>query len=50
MGVFKRWVESKDGFKTPYWYFRYAVNGKERWESVGKAGVVTKTVTQSKLE
>lgn len=50
MGAFKRWVKSKDGSKTPYWYIRYTVNGKEKWESVGKVGEVTKTVAQSKLE
>jgi integrase len=50
MGVLKRWTKSKDGARTAYWYIRYTVNGKEKWESVGKAGVVTKTVAQSKLE
>ena len=50
MGVFKRWIKSKDGSNTPYWYIRYAVNGKEKWESVGKTGVVTKTLAQAKLE
>ncbi len=50
MGVFKRWIKSKDGSKTPYWYIRYTVNGREKWESVGKTGVVTKTVAQAKLE
>ncbi len=28
---------------------RYTVNGKEKWESVGKAGEVTKTVAQARL-
>ncbi len=50
MGVFKRWVKSKDGSKTPYWYIRYGMNGKMKWESVGKVGIVTKTVAQKKLE
>lgn len=49
MGVFKRWIQSKDGSKTAYWYIRYTVNGKEKWESVGKSGMVTKTVAQAKL-
>lgn len=50
MGVFKRWVSSKDGTKTPYWYIRYTVNGKDKWEGVGKAGQITKTVAQQRLE
>jgi len=51
MGVFKRWINSKDGNKTAYWYIRYSLgNGKEKWESVGKVGQVTKTMAQAKLE
>lgn len=50
MGVFKRWRKAKDGSKTAYWYIRYSVDGKEKWESAGKAGEVTKAVTQRKLE
>ena len=49
MGVFKRWIQSKDGSKTAYWYIRYWVNGKEKWESVGKQGEITKTVAQARL-
>jgi len=49
MGVFKRWIKSKDGSKTPYWYMRYTVNGKEKWESIGKAGEITKTVALARL-
>ena len=50
MGVFKRWIKSKNGFKTAYWYIRYSFNGKDHWESVGKVGEVTKSVAQSKLD
>jgi len=50
MGVFKRWHEHKDGSKTAYWYIRYTINGKDKWESIGKAGPITKTVAQTKLE
>ncbi|GBD38674.1 MAG: hypothetical protein KatS3mg078_2252 [Deltaproteobacteria bacterium] len=50
MGVFKRWIKSKDGKKTAYWYIRYMVNGKDKWESVGKVGLVTKAMAQAKLE
>lgn len=50
MGVFKRWIKSKDGAKTPYFYIRYALNGKIKWESVGKVGIVTKAVAQRKLD
>ena len=50
MGVFKRWIKSKNGTKTPYWYIRYTVNGKEKWESVGKVGEITKAIAQAWLE
>ncbi|MDA2920701.1 Arm DNA-binding domain-containing protein [Desulfobacterota bacterium AH_259_B03_O07] len=50
MGVFKRWVKSKESTKTAYWYVRYSINGKDKWESVGKVGDVTKLVAQRKLE
>jgi integrase len=46
MGVFKRWVKSRDGAKTAYWYMRYTLNGKDKWESVGKVGHITKAVAQ----
>ncbi len=49
MGVFKRWRKYEDGSKVPYWYIRYAVNGKIKWEAVGKAGVVTKDVALRRL-
>ncbi len=48
MGVFRRWITSKKG-KTPYWYIRYTVNKKQKWESIGKAGEVTKSVAQAQL-
>ena len=48
MGVFKRKVKSKKG-TTEYWYIRFAVNGKETWESIGKVGIVTKAVAQAVL-
>ena len=38
MGAFKRWIKSQDGVKTAYWYIRFMVNGKEKWESIGKVG------------
>jgi integrase len=50
MGVFKRRRKSKDGSMVPYWYIRYAYNGKIKWEGVGKVGVVTKDVARAKLE
>lgn len=50
MGLLKRLIKSKAGSKNAYWYIRYTVNGKERWESVGKAGEVTKAVAQARLE
>ena len=50
MGVFKRWRNSKDGSKIPYWYIRYALNGKIKWEAIGKVGPVTKDVARAKLE
>lgn len=49
MGVFKRWRKYGDGSKVPYWYIRYAVNGKIKWEGVGKVGIVTKDVALRRL-
>ncbi len=40
----------KDTSMTAYWYIRYMLNGKEKWESVGKVGEITKTVAQRILE
>ena len=48
MGVFKRWIPSKKG-KTAYWYIRYTVNKKPKWESIGKVGEVTKAVADAIL-
>ncbi len=51
MGVYKRTFTSKSGKKVDYWYIRYSLgNGKRKVESVGKVGVITKTVAQAKLE
>jgi len=50
MGVFKRWVKSKESTKTAYWYVRYSINGKDKWESAGKVGEVTKAVAEKKLQ
>lgn len=49
MGVFKRTREHKDGTKVAYWYIRFALNGKIKWESVGEVGEVTKTVAQARF-
>jgi len=48
MGVFKRLIKSKKG-ETPYWYIRYTVNKKLKWESIGKVGEVTKAVADAIL-
>jgi len=48
MGVFKRLITSKKG-ETPYWYIRYTVNKKLKWESIGKVGEVTKSVADAVL-
>ena len=50
MGVFKRWHESKDGTKTPYWYYRLWHNGREIKRSIGPAGPVTKTQANRVME
>ena len=47
---FKRKIKSKNGISNQYWYIRYPLNGKEKWESIGKVGIVTKSVAQSVLE
>ena len=41
MGVFKRTIKTKQG-KSQYWYIDYPVNGKRKWESVGRVGEATK--------
>jgi len=48
MGVFKRWIPNKKG-KTAYWYIRYTINKKPKWESIGRVGEVTKTVADAIL-
>jgi len=48
MGVFKRWIKSKKG-KTAYRYIRYPYHGKDKWESLGKATEITKTVAEAIL-
>jgi len=50
MGVFKRYHESKDGKKTPYWYYRIWHNGREIKRSIGPVGPVTKTQARAVLE
>jgi len=46
MGVFKRVRKAKDGSENKYWYIRYTINGRDKWESIGVAGIVTKAVAQ----
>jgi len=46
---FKRKIKSKNGITNQYWYIRYPLNSKEKWESIGKVGVVTKTYAQQVL-
>lgn len=48
MGVFKRRINNKKG-NTAYWYARYRVNGKDKWESLGKVGEITKTIAEAIL-
>ncbi len=49
MGVFKRRVNSNKK-ESVFWYIRYSLNGKDKWESVGKVGDITKTVAERKLQ
>ena len=50
MGVFKRHIKSKNGTKSAYWYIRYTAEGRDKWESVGKVGEVTKGIAQAMLD
>jgi integrase len=50
MGVFKRKIRRKNGKYGEYWYMRYRHNGKDKWERIGKAGPITKTVAQQIYE
>ena len=49
MGVFKRTTKRNDK-KREYWYIDYVLNGKRKWESVGKVGLVTKSDAKKLLE
>ena len=49
MGVFKR-TTKRNGKKREYWYIDYVINGKRKWESVGKIGLVTKSDAKKLLE
>lgn len=47
--VFKRKIKSKNGNVNEYWYIRYRLHGKDKWESIGRVGRVTKHVAQTVL-
>jgi len=49
MGVFKR-IRKLNGKKSEYWYIDYTINGKRKWESVGKVGLVSKSDAKKLLE
>ena len=49
MGVFKRTRKNAEGKTTSYYYIRYMLNGKMKWESVGEVGKVTKSVAEALL-
>jgi len=50
MSEFKRSRIDKNGKKKEYWYIRYTLNGKDKWESVGEVGIVTKAVARALLD
>lgn len=41
MQLFKRQIKSKNK-SSEYWYIRYQIKGKDKWESVGKVGEILK--------
>ncbi|MFI5323240.1 MAG: tyrosine-type recombinase/integrase [Thermodesulfobacteriota bacterium] len=41
MSVFKRTIKTKQG-NSLYWHIDYTINGKRKWESVGKVGQASK--------
>jgi len=49
MGVFKRARNKAGGKVTNYYYIRYMLSGKMKWESVGEVGKVTKSVCEALL-
>lgn len=49
MGLFKR-TRNLNGKKSEYWYIDYFLNGKRKWESVGRVGIVTKSDAKSLLK
>jgi integrase len=48
MSVFKRTIKTKQG-KSQYWYIDYTLNGKRKWESVGRVGEATKADARTLL-
>lgn len=48
--VFVRTRTHKDSKKADYWVIEYRVNGKPRRETVGKVGIVTKSIAKELLK
>ncbi|MGE5443320.1 MAG: hypothetical protein ACM3SR_01805 [Ignavibacteriales bacterium] len=48
--VFVRTRTHKDGKKADYWVIEYRVSGKPRRETLGRVGVVTKTIARELLK
>lgn len=48
--VFVRTRTHNDGKKADYWVIEYRINGKLRRETVGKVGIVTKTIARELLK
>ena len=48
--IFVRTRTHKGGKMADYWVIEYRVNGKPRRETVGKIGIVTKTIARELLK
>jgi len=49
MGVFKRKIKNKNGKHSEVYYGRIDINKKNKWFSLGKVGIITKAVAESRL-
>jgi len=49
MGVFRRIIKNKNGKQTEVYYGRIDINKKDKWFSLGKVGIITKAVAESRL-
>ncbi len=50
MGLYKRFLTSKNGQKRAYWYVRYSQSGREHKKSLGPCNLVSKRMAEAQWE